>query len=478
MIKIKKIQSLFRDNVFRYSILSYLSQGLAFFNIYLLATYLSIFEFGVYSFITLMLSYFSYSTLGINYSFVNFLSIKSKKKRFSESLYQNSLIFTIIIFIVIYFISIIFLNLFPSFVTKYEIDKYFHFILFIAFLNNINNLFVKMYRVYNRLNKLIFNLLISPITLFTFILITSDKINLLDVLLIMITSRSLSLLCFFYKPALKFSFNLNLRLSKLLLYKGINLLFYNFSFGLISISALTVFSYLNNVEDFAIFKLSFTLSSISILLAAAFENLLYPKIFYKVVKLKGMELLNFLKTIKQTYVFSIVLLNSMLIFVSPFLNLIFPNYIGLHKFLFLFSIGNIFLIKTYPVRILLVSRGEENILTRFSLLSCIIVVLSSIICFYLNLNSHFYGFSYLLGSIFFYLISVHSVKRHGVFFSLKNNNIIDVFIFITIYFLFQYDYEYYIYITIPVILNNNKKNLLLLFRFSKKIFSNSKLIEI
>lgn len=475
---IRKLNSIIRDGVLQYSISSYLSQILAFVNIYLLATYLSVFEFGIYSFITLILSYLSYSTFGINYSLVNFLSIKSKSRIISEGLCGNSFFLIIVIFILIYLTGIFLISLFPSLFVKYEIETYIQQIFLIAFLNNLNNLFIKIYRVYNTLNKLIFNLLISPSLLFFLLVFKFENVVLIDVMIVMVAARLASFLLFLYAPPVKIKFKFNLRIIKLLFLKGVNLLFYNFSFGLISISTLTIFSYLNSVENFAFYKLSYTLSSIALLIAGAFESLLYPKVFNRVVSLRGKDLLNFLNILSNTYVLLVILLNLALFFLSPLLRFVLPSYLGLNKILFPFLIGNIFLIRAYPIRILLVARGKEFILTYISLISCLIVVVSSLIFYYFELNTSFYSFSFLFACAFFYFYSFKGAIKYGIEYKITGKGLINLLVITLFYILLYLDYEYYIYLFLPILLMVNRKKLLELFKFSIQILLNPKLIKI
>ena len=403
------IKKILKSEIINYSLFSYLGQGIAFINILLLSQILSLKSFGEYSLITLILSYLSYSSLGVNYSFVNYLSIKVKKINLSTLIYGNTIVFISFVFIIILCISLLIMSQISS--SSYLFD-YFILVYLIALFNSFNNIYIKLYRVYNNIIKLIFNQFFPPFCLLILIIIKNEILTVFDVLLIMCFARFFCFLYFLINPPLKLFLKFNYRLFKILIKKGLNLLSYNFSFGFISICTLSVFSFFNSIEDFGSYKLAYTISTIPLLIGGAVENLIYPKVFNRINKLKEKKLEIFMKKINSIYIFSMVIINVIILHLAVLLEYFLKNHENLGVIIFSFLLGNIFLVSTYHLRILFVTKSKENILTIISLASCFAIIIINLILNYYEIHMKFHSISYTFGSLVFLILVGRNSKFH------------------------------------------------------------------
>jgi O-antigen/teichoic acid export membrane protein len=472
------LKILLKNKIFSYSLVTYLSQFLAFLNVFFISIYLDVYDFGVYGIISLFLSYLAYSNFGINYSFVNYLSLKSKRFQLSEKIYSNSVLFTILIFFVIYFVLLLLIELISFDKQFLQIEPFFHYVLFVALLNNLNNIYIKLYRVYNNVNKLTFNQFFPPFLLFITLLYFSKNVNIYLILTVMLLSRTVCLLNFLIKTPLKFDFKFHYKILTILLKKGMKLLFFNFSFGFISIATLSIYSILYSVEEFATYKLAFTIGTTPILIGSAIENLIYPKVFNKISNLKNQLLTTFLKKISETYIASIIILNLFIIFLFPLINIFFFKYTGIEFYLFSFLIGNIFLIKSYHFRILMVANGYETKLAYFSLFSCLIVFLVSVIISHLKIQIYYQGFSYMIGSFFFLFLNQNYSKKFNIKFNLSLRLYLNSILVIIIGVIIYNKLIFPIYFVLPFLIFGNLKLFKSLTRFMLNVFTNNNLLKI
>ena len=143
------MKRLLKNNIIKFIFTKYLTFALQMLNSILIAKKLSINLFGIYGFAILILQYFSYSNLGLNYSYsVISSSIKKDANYNKNDLISTSLNLQIIISLVLLIVFLIGskLNLF----NKYNFNDYFFILIIITILQQINILLVNIFRIENK----------------------------------------------------------------------------------------------------------------------------------------------------------------------------------------------------------------------------------------------------------------------------------------------------------------------------------------
>ncbi|MBN2597970.1 MAG: hypothetical protein JXR82_14440 [Marinifilaceae bacterium] len=425
MALLKIIKNTVVNSTMQYALVSYSSFALSFINTFLLAKYFSIFDFGIYGFITLCLQYLAYSNFGISYSYVNNLSIRKHNKELASVINSNVFILNSIFSLVLVLLGGLTLILFPDFLGKYNYSEHSFYIIAIAIIINFNVLYIKLYRVFLNIYKLMYQLLITPLSLFLMILFLGESVQVKDVLIVILLSRFSAFLLFLNSMPLKVEFKINIKLVKILIVKGVRLLFYNASLGFIALSAITLVSVLFCVEDFSQFKLAFTISGMATLIAASFETLIYPKILNKVTYIKSNDLLKFIDYSNSIYVSIVNLLNFSILCALPLLVYIFPKYVPMLDSLKLFIVANILMSYAYVYKVILISRKDEILLAIYALSSIVLIVALSLFFSMLSLPFSYVALSFILGTILFVLLtmkrSIFYLKNEELYSIIKKN---------------------------------------------------------
>jgi len=416
---LSKLKRLIYSKTIRYALVSYISIGLGFINNILLAEKLSINNYGIYSFIALLLQYLSYADLGIHFSFINMISIKCNNNKLVKLITQNVFTINLILSIVICIGFIIISNANIGIFRKYSIGDFKIQIILLAVIMNTNVLFTKLYRLYLDYYKLMAQLLVPPLILFIYLIFFSTFIELKNLVIVMLFSRIFVFIVFLFKLPVKIKLHTNFRIVKIILYRGINLLIYNVSIAYLPLSTLTIVSYYCSVEQFSQFRLAYSLSTASLLLVSAIETLFYPKLFHKLSSYKTYKSSSFINEISSIYSSISQLLNFTIIASIPIIKLVFPKYLQMLDALKIFLIANIVLSTGYTNKLLLVSQGKEKVLIVNAILSIIVIVLTSTFLFFVNMPYTYLSFSYLIGVIFFNLFTVNKISSIFSYQSIK-----------------------------------------------------------
>jgi len=274
--------NLLKSKVFIFLINRYLTYFLQFVKTISIAAVLGPYYFGIWGFITLILQYLSYSNLGLQYSLNVFISTSEKGDSKKDSIiFSSSMIITAFIGFLLLILGVIpFIFDFKIF-PKYSFSNYVLLVVIIAILRNFNQLFINLYRSYGYLYKISISQFLLQAALLPFVFIFKGE-NLLNVLLwVSIVVYIFSLSLFAYNAPVKFRIQIEWSKIILILKRGFNLLIYNASFYLITISSRTIISSDYEVQEMGYYSFANNLAYATLMALGTIAWVLFPKILYK-----------------------------------------------------------------------------------------------------------------------------------------------------------------------------------------------------
>jgi hypothetical protein len=482
------INKFFKNESFRFVFLKYLSFGILFINVFILNSSLGLYYFGIYSFYKLILSYSSYTNLGINYA-LNILPANKKivSRKHINDLFVNSVVYN---FITSFFSIIIFfyaLNNF-SYFEKFEVKGYFYYLAFIYVIRQINILYVSYNRLLDNIKLLNLNYLLPVVIEFLFLCFTKTEnwslfINILYVY--GLSQLILLLVNVFYLVKSNFKVS-RIYFDSFFVKKSIQQLIYNLSFYGIWLSIKTIFSKYFTLQNYSEFSFISSVVEALFLSTGAITFLMLPKLLNKISNLKEHKsLIN----LNQVYNSSNSMLCVLSILSIPILNIFFPEYSNVQEYFCTLLLAHFFLNSPFTFNTLLINKGEENILTIIGILVIliIIVIISILVNSNINLNLR-YLLVIIIFSSFVYstLVKVIAVKKYNLtklnlifFFNeiimLKETFVIFVallFSFINIFYLYLIP----VFIAIHLILNF--KSVFIIASYIKKLLNNPDILTL
>ncbi|MFT0250102.1 hypothetical protein ACMSDT_22680 [Bacteroides thetaiotaomicron] len=233
-----------------------------------IANKLGLFYFGIYGFLKLIIQYFTYSNLGVNYSSLVIMSEDANKDiTKNSSILTSSIIITFFSLTFFYLIFVAICNLYDiEFYNRFNIGQYVFYIFFIVLIKQINQLYINIYRVYDRLKIINWAYIIPCIGEFI-ILFTGNGKRLLDnIMWAMVFSNGIVFIIFLVDAKFSISNNIDIKATKKLVRRGIMLLLYNISFYFIVLVAKSYISSEFQIEDFAQYSFSYNISDAVMLL--------------------------------------------------------------------------------------------------------------------------------------------------------------------------------------------------------------------
>lgn len=482
------INKLFRNESFRFVFIKYLSFGILFINVFILNYRLGLYYFGIYAFYKLILSYSSYTNLGINYA-LNILPANKKivSQKHINNLFTNGIVYN---FIISCFSVIIFIYALDNFsyFEKFEVNEYFYYLAFIYIVRQINILFVSYNRLVDNIKLLNLNYFLPAFIELLFLCFTkSENWSLFINVLYFYGLSQLILLVINFLYLIKSNYKVTkIYFDSFFMKKSIQQLIYNLSFYGIWLTTKTIFSKFFNVQNYSEFSFISSVVEALFLSTGAITFLMLPKLLNKITNLKELKsLINFNEVYNSA--------NSMLCVFSilciPILNIFFPEYSNVEEYFFALLLAHFFLNSPFTFNTLFINRGKENILTIIGLLVILIfiVIISILVKSNINLNSR-YLLSIVVFSSFVYssLVKVIAVKKYNLtklnlnfFFNeiimFKETLVIFVLMLLSFINIF-YLYLFPIFIAIHLILNF--KNIFIITSYIKKLLNNPDILAL
>ena len=393
-----------------YVIIRYFTYILQFVNAILLARYLDVFYFGVYSFINLVMQYMSYSNLGINESLNTEYSTNKQNISRLNDIWNNAWSINVLwnIFIMIGFYMILSMshNLFGN----YEFDNYKYLLLATCIIVNLSRIYITYYKLQGKLFKINVQQLLPNVCLFLLTISIRERLNISIILYTLLICHTLTLLIFRIGIPSIPKFSLDRYWVIVLIKRGIALLLYNLSFYILTLVASSFVSAYYSVEMFGCYSFANTLVNGVIMAGGAFMFIFYPKILNR-LNTDNIEAYGVIKKIREVYIvfMDIVSLLSIVgVFViSPIISQYGEVMITLYSMLIL---GRIVNNSSTGYAALLISRGKEQLLIIYGFLSVFILLACSLCIYVFNFDIHTVALSIAVASFIYTYLVIRSAR--------------------------------------------------------------------
>lgn len=333
---------------------------------------------GIWGFLLLILQYYSFVTIGADYS-ISILLVQNKNNKEMEKAIVNSsfLIEGIQVSIIILF-SLITSIITISYFEKYFFSSYLWLVCIIAGLTQFNGLFMAIYRIRNDIYKMLFYQGIIPFFSLLVAFLFS-KNNLIYFLLFMYIIGNLLAFFYFLKGFRQFSFkHFSKNMMRILIQKGFFLLIYNLCFYFIIISIRTIVSSHYSIKEFGLFTFAFTVANSVFMLLEGFSFLAYPKLIDTFTKTNEESAKPKLTYIRTTFITLVHGLVYIAICCYPLLLSFIPEYKMALPLLNIITLSLLFKYNTVGYSDTLIARDHEKKISKFSAIALFVNILIAV----------------------------------------------------------------------------------------------------
>ncbi len=405
MITLKKIIS---NGKVVFILSKYATYAIYFIISLVIANKLGLFYFGIYGFLKLIIQYFTYSNLGVNYSSLVIMSEDANKDiTKNSSILTSSIIITFFSLTFFYLIFVAICNLYEiEFYNRFNIGQYVFYIFFIVLIKQINQLYINIYRVYDRLKIINWAYIIPCIGEFI-ILFTGNGKRLLDnIMWAMVFSNGIVFIIFLVDAKFSISNNIDIKATKKLVRRGIMLLLYNISFYFIVLVAKSYISSEFQIEDFAQYSFSYNISDAVMLLNSSVSFFIYPNLINKLSSSNSTDnSLLLMREMQQYYMIAASLVIIIALIASHFLQLIVPDYVKSEYILQILLLSQLLVANSFIMTTFLVQQKKELKLIILGVSTIIVLLFASHTIF--NSTNNIMMVSYALPiAMFFYNIAL------------------------------------------------------------------------
>ena len=409
MITLKKIIS---NGKVVFILSKYATYAIYFIISLVIANKLGLFYFGIYGFLKLIIQYFTYSNLGVNYSSLVIMSEDANKDiTKNSSILTSSIIITFFSLTFFYLIFVAICNLYDiEFYNRFNIGQYVFYIFFIVLIKQINQLYINIYRVYDRLKIINWAYIIPCIGEFI-ILFTGNGKRLLDnIMWAMVFSNGIVFIIFLVDA--KFSISNNIKATKKLVRRGIMLLLYNISFYFIVLVAKSYISSEFQIEDFAQYSFSYNISDAVMLLNSSVSFFIYPNLINKLSSSNSTDnSLLLMREMQQYYMIAASLVIIIALIASHFLQLIVPDYVKSEYILQILLLSQLLVANSFIMTTFLVQQKKELKLIILGVSTIIVLLFASHTIFNSTNNIMMVSYALPIAMFFYNIVLVLLIKK-------------------------------------------------------------------
>lgn len=395
------ILNIFTTPSVKYVIIRYFTYAIQFVNTIFLLRFLGEYKYGVYSFILLFFSYFTYVNLGLNYSLNTLLSIYKKRTTLLQGIWSVCCMLNLVFSAVVVLANVLIINLFPDLFNKYDYADYALWIMLIGLLININLSYVSVYRIYGKLQKINFQQSMPNLLLFAVMLILRNKLTIHEILYVLAGAQVVSLLMFMYKSPLAINLTYHRVLAIILVKRGVHLMLQSFSFNFITIAATTLVGAFYVAEDLGFYSLSNTVVNAIVLALGAFMFLLYPKMLNRFANGSALEIDQLLKRVRDVYILGADFIALLSLLCIPFASFFVPQYNSMFECFKILTIAQMIFNGTMGYSQLLIARKLEQKMTIYGLLSVCVVLGCSLLIGFVKLSYYYMPFAVVAGILLY-----------------------------------------------------------------------------
>ncbi|WP_142784472.1 lipopolysaccharide biosynthesis protein [Changchengzhania lutea] len=399
------VMRFFRSPIIQYIGTRYLTFGIQFINSVLIAKYLGVYYFGIYSFISLINQYLAYTAMAPAYSLNALLSVRKNDKTNSVDLWRNSVL---ILLLIVGIVTASWITLFifsPNTFSKYQFHDFYILVLIIFVFSSLNSLYTNLYRTYGLLGKINLNQFVIPFFQFLVLFFAKEEELLYYLLMGTIVANVFSFIVYSTNPPLKVGLQFKKPIFSELLTRGVNLLLYNVSFYLILLSSRTVVSIYYSAEELGFYTLAVNLSNAVFMIVGSFSFVLFPKLLNKFHNTCPTEAQKLLNNIRSIYIASCYLLTYLGFFAIPLLELLLPQYKQAMPAFKILLLAQLILNNNFGYSILLIAKKKERFMTYYALIGIFIITVISLLFIKIDLSFLFVALSVAIG-LTYYCVSI------------------------------------------------------------------------
>lgn len=411
MITLKKIIS---NGKVVFILSKYATYAIYFIISLVIANKLGLFYFGIYGFLKLIIQYFTYSNLGVNYSSLVIMSEDANKDiTKNSSILTSSIIITFFSLTFFYLIFVAICNLYDiEFYNRFNIGQYVFYIFFIVLIKQINQLYINIYRVYDRLKIINWAYIIPCIGEFI-ILFTGNGKRLLDnIMWAMVFSNGIVFIIFLVDAKFSISNNIDIKATKKLVRRGIMLLLYNISFYFIVLVAKSYISSEFQIEDFAQYSFSYNISDAVMLLNSSVSFFIYPNLINKLSSSNSTDnSLLLMREMQQYYMIAASLVIIIALIASHFLQLIVPDYVKSEYILQILLLSQLLVANSFIMTTFLVQQKKELKLIILGVSTIIVLLFASHTIFNSTNNIMMVSYALPIAMFFYNIVLVLLIKK-------------------------------------------------------------------
>ena len=270
------LKKIFINQVFWYVASRYGIMALQFIASLFTAVRLGVYNYGLWSFITLLTTLGGCLNLGIGNAATVFLVQNKKSRRLTNAYTCNSFFLACLTgalsFSVLLYDRLFGITLFE----KYHLGFYIYFVCSIIFFQQICTYFINIMRIKNKLFPIMFFQSLWPLCMLAVLFMAEGKALLHLLVWSLLLTSVISSVIFFQQAKIFWQDFLNLRLIERILKKGIFMFFFNTCFLMITYSTQLIISNHFSVKEFGYFSFALILANGIILLVDSIIFILYP----------------------------------------------------------------------------------------------------------------------------------------------------------------------------------------------------------
>lgn len=397
-----RVACFLKNKILLYLSTRYITYFVLFLNFLFLSAKLGPYNYGIWGFITMIISYYRIFDFGIPNS-LNVLIVQNKDNEHVQKEYMTASLCAIgllcagvvVISVLYYFHS------FKIF-DKFELGNYFYAISVIAILEYINKLFSKVYRVKGELLYVsIYQSIVPLLTIFIILIFPSDKL-ITWLLISYILGGVIPLILFISGGEINCCWPFEKSRFSFIIKKGLFLFFYNSSFYLILTAISLIISSIYTVEEYGFYTFSYMLGHCVLMFLEAFSFLIYPKLLDKLYNKDKEHVQNVIATIRINYID----LSHFILYIAfslfPLFLIFFPEYRSALLSINIVSLSIILSTNSFGYNTYLIANNHERIAALISVLSLLVCIITALLlALVLNVHYSFVPLSLLISYLFF-----------------------------------------------------------------------------
>lgn len=399
-----QIKEIFSSKVLIFIMSRYIGYFLLFINALLIARYLGVYFFGIYSFIFLIIQYLNYTNLGIPYSLNYYLSVETNTDKKNKAI-QDTLAFNFLISFIVALFFIILYVFDIKFIFKFNINSFYIPIALIAIIQLFNQVYITICRTFAITKPIIFNQLVIPFLQLPGFLLYRNEELLNYILIVSFLGNFLSLAYFHFSYPISFKFKILVHDYNVLIFHGLNLLLYNVSYNFILTLGTTLVGIYFSIEELAQYSFAATMSAACLMILGSVAYLFYSKILNKLTTIKGKSgIAKFVNNLSRVYFESSLFIILLISNFTPVLYYLLPEYQPSKLIFKLLLISYLIMTCSFGYTTLLVQTKRHFSLTKIALISIFSNAIFAYIFVYLKFPLFFIALSTILSSLLFVIL--------------------------------------------------------------------------